>query len=356
MKNAAHLDAEQLARYQDRTLEPAQLLAADRHLAECDECRGVLFNRAGAQAQLSGLRARLSEHLAYDQISACAEGHMQRAHEEHLGECAACRAEVEDLMRFRGELTPRSRPSWLVPAWSAAAAALVLATGLMWWNGRKAPPTAPVAVAQRQAPKSTEPELAPAEREAVQLALSSRKLDRAPVLDRLISKRGVLLGDTGELKTFDLSGPMGTAIINDRPVFRWQVARGAKQYVVSVFDDSFQKVTESPALSATEWQPAKPLPRGRIYVWQVSATIGGEVVRAPIPPAPEARFQIAGEDVAAAIDKARAEHPGNHLLLAVLLAKNGALDESALELDALAVTDPATAQGLRESLAEIRRK
>jgi hypothetical protein len=226
---------------------------------------------------------------------------------------------------------------------------------MVWWSGRRPQPTPPPVVAL-QPPKPSEPELAPEQRDAIQLAVAGHKFVRASVLDRLISKRGVLLGEPGEPKTFDLSAPLGTAVINDHPTFRWQAARGATHYVVSVFDDSFHKVAESPAVSATEWQPAKPLARGRIYLWQVSATIGGEIIRSPVPPAPEARFQVAGADAAAAVEKARQEHPGNHLLLAVLLAKNGALDESALELDALAGSDPATAKGLRESLAEIRKQ
>jgi hypothetical protein len=337
----------------------------DRHIAECDECRGLLFHHFGAGPQLRGLRSRFSEHLGYDQVVACAEGRGEAGWTEHLKGCPQCHAEVEDLRGFRQELgsapggvveMPRRRAAWVVPAWSAAAAALVLTAGLAWWNGRSQPPAPPAPIARREHPKSTEPDLAPEQRQAVQLALAGRKFDRAPVLDRLITKRGVLLGESGEPKTFDLGAPLGTAVINDRPTFRWQVVRGARHYVVSVFDDSFHKVAESPALSANEWQPAKPLPRGRIYLWQVSATIGSESIRAPIPPAPEARFQVAGPDAAEAIEKARQEHPENHLLLAVLLAKNGALDESALELDALAATDPNTAQGLRESLAEIRRR
>ena len=129
------------------------------------------------------------------------------------------------------------------------------------------------------------------------------------------------------------------------------------QYVVSVFDESFHRVAESPALTVNEWQPAKPLPRGRVYLWQVSATIaGGEVVRAPIPPAPEARFQVAGENAAAEIAQARQDHPANHLLLAVMLSEHGALDEAAVELDAVESTDPALARALRESLGKLREK
>ena len=70
----AHLTAEQFARYQARTLEPAELLAVDRHLAGCGDCRAAIYRKVGAQAQLDDLRSRFSEHLTYEQVAACAQG------------------------------------------------------------------------------------------------------------------------------------------------------------------------------------------------------------------------------------------------------------------------------------------
>jgi len=104
MTNAAHLSPDQLARYQDRTLAAAELLAVDRHVAECVECRGLLFHHSGAAAQLSGLRSRFSEHLVYEQVVACAEGRGEASWTEHLKECPPCRAEVEDLRSFREDM------------------------------------------------------------------------------------------------------------------------------------------------------------------------------------------------------------------------------------------------------------
>jgi hypothetical protein len=143
---------------------------------------------------------------------------------------------------------------------------------------------------------------------------------------------------------------MGTTVLSDQPGFRWRPAAGATRYVTAVFDEDFRKVAESPALTAVEWQPQAALPRGRILNWQVTATVNGSPVRAPQPPAPEARFEVVASETAAAIDAARREHPGNHLLLAVLLAKAGAVDEAMTELDALSATDAGTAAALRESL------
>ena len=362
MTEAAHLDNQQLKGYQLRTLAPADLLAADAHIAGCEQCRSRL--PGAAAPALAGLRAQFTEHLDYDQIVECSEGRGGEALEQHLAECELCRGEVADLKDFRGELAsfPRSKVVAMpapvtksrLPVWAGIAAGTILAAGFSYWSLRsRANIQPPVQIAQ--APPA-EAALPADQQAALQAALSDRKLERATVLDRLITKRGVLLGAPGEARTFDLTAPMGTTVLNDRPIFRWQAVRGASQYVVSLFDDAFRKITESPALTVAEWQPEQPLERGRIYNWQVTAKVGGATLRAPLPPAPEARFQVAGAEQDAQIENARREHPGNHLLLAVLMAKAGALDDTARELDALAATDAATADALRESLNEIRKK
>src|SRR4051812_4373422 len=188
MKNAAHLTSEQLTRYQERNLEAVELLAADRHVSKCGECRNVLFERSGAHAQLSGLRSRLSEHLTYDQVAACAGDREDDLCRHHIAECATCRAEVEDLREFRATMSGKKRQAWVIPAWSAAAAALLAFAGLAWWNAGQRVSPAPQpglpATALSRPPKPTEPDLAPEQRDAVQLAMTNHKLDRAPVLDR----------------------------------------------------------------------------------------------------------------------------------------------------------------------------
>jgi hypothetical protein len=218
------------------------------------------------------------------------------------------------------------------------------------WYARRTPELQPRIAVAPKAPSPSESPLSGDQNAALQLALTTHSLERAPILDRLISKRGVLLGPSAEAKGFELTSPMGTAVLADRPLFQWKAASGATQYVVAIFDENFDKVGESPAISATEWQPERALPRGRIYNWQVTATIGGKTEHAPTPPAPEARFQVVSQEIADGIETARHEHPANHVLLAALYAKAGAVMDAGKELDQLAASDPATAAALRQSL------
>jgi hypothetical protein len=357
---APHLSSKQIAGFRARSLAPAELLELDRHVAECEACRGRLYEDLHADTDLRELRRDLAEHLTYDEVVACAEGHAGTEVQQHLHECPMCREEVADLNRFRSELnTPRVertptpiRPSpsrW--PAVVALAAGVLLVAGLAYWAMSQGTRMARQQTSAPGPAKPVEPALPPEQQQAVQLALATHKLERAPVLDQLVGRQGVLLGRPGPAEKLRLLAPVGTTVLTGRPVFRWQSAAGATQYVVAVFDEDFRKLAQSTAITTTEWTPEVELPRGKALNWQVTATINGAAVRVPQPPAPEARFEVVSAETAAAIDTARREHPGNHLLTAVLLAKAGALDDAAVELDAMPSTDAAE---LRDSLKRMR--
>jgi hypothetical protein len=333
MTEPPHLTDEQVGGYRTRRLAPAELLDLDRHISVCEACRDRLYTGSRAGDQIASLRADLDGHLGYERVVACASGSPTPADREHLELCETCRAEVDDLRNFQAELretprasvvTPISRGRRWMPLTIAAAIALV---AVSVWSLRRTR-TEPAAV-----------------------ALASHQLERAPILDRLITRPGTLLGPENEGQRFDLTSPQGTAVVTDRPVFRWKALAGASSYVVAIFDEDFENVSASPPVTALEWQPAEPLPRGRVLNWQVTANVRGGTVHAPTPPAPEAHFSVISADAAAQIEAARRDHPDNHLLLAALYAKAGALDDVERELGAL---DPAVAQPYLDSLKRMR--
>ena len=346
MENPVHLTDEQWNGYRSRTLSPSELLEIDEHISVCEACRGLAVHPPDL-AQIRSLRAELSVHLEYAEVVACAEGNPSPESTQHLLECDLCAAEVDDLRQFRAELRTSTRPSTVtIRRWmpAAIAAGVVFAAGLSFWYARPGKPV-PAEVVER--PTS------PNQRQALNLAAAAHRLERAPILDHLIRKRGELLGvSTGP--AFELTAPMGTAILTDRPRFEWKPLTRPARYVVAVFDENFNKVVESPEVAATAWQPESPLPRGQVFVWQVTARVGAGTVHAPVPPEPEARFEVVSVQEAREIESARRDHPGDHALMAELLAKDGALDEAGKEIDALASTDPAGAAALRASLAQIR--
>lgn len=335
MNAPSHLTDEQIARYRGRTLDPADLLDADDHLAGCDACRERLARGRSLRGDAAQLMARVTDHLDYDAVVACAEGRGTDEQRRHAAGCELCAAELADLRRFQGELRrtpveiPRPRFS---RKWIGLAAGLALFGELGFWtwlNHRTKP-----------APSTT-----------VAVSASVPPFERAAVLDRLISKPGALLGASTGAPEFELIGPMGTAVVTDRPVFRWRPFSEGARYVVAVFDENFQKVAESPEVTGAAWQPDRPLPRGVVLNWQVTAESGSKRVHAPMPPAPEARLEVVPAVEAAAIEAARTANPADHLRIAALLAKAGALDEAEAEL---AQVDAKTAAPYREQLREMR--
>jgi hypothetical protein len=352
----AHLNDEQVAQYLNRTLTPIELLDLDAHVSACAVCRERLYSENRAGAAVRSIRAEMQGHLEYADIVSCSEGMATEEQRAHLRDCPMCQGEVLDLSRFRTELQETRRAPATMPKrdWTRlrnplgiAAAVLLIAGAGVWSSHRSKPAPAPLA-----SQKPVEAPLPPAERQMLDLAIASNRFERAPVLDRLIAKKGTLLGSKSETGTFDLLAPLGTTVLTDRPVLRWTPLNGASTYVVSIFDEHFNRVAESPAIGATDWRPASPLPRGQVLYWQVSANLGGRSIHAPAPPAPEARFEVVAQEVSDRIEAVRREHPGNPLLLAVLCANAGALDDAELVLQGM---DGAAAQHYKESLQKLRK-
>jgi hypothetical protein len=142
---------------------------------------------------------------------------------------------------------------------------------------------------------------------------------------------------------FGPSDPVSEVVESDRPLFRWRALPRAASYVVRVYDPMFNLIATSPALESTEWQASTPLDRDRVYSWQIAARLGGAEVRAPAPPAPEAKFKVLDASKASELADARGRYPDSHLLLASLYAEAGVLNAAERELDALEQANPGSA-------------
>ena len=164
------------------------------------------------------------------------------------------------------------------------------------------------------------------------------------------------MGSATAAPEFGPLGPAGTVVESDRPTFRWSARQGASAYRVTVFDSRFDELADSGELTGTEWTPAKPLPRGVVLTWQITARTDQGLLRAPVPPAPEARFRVVDARTVADIDQLRGAAQGSHLLLAIAYNEAGMSEAAAAELDALREQNPeaAIAAALSDSLRPSR--
>ena len=198
-----HLSQTQLTRYSGRTLEPHELLAADRHLASCDECHERLARIAPGDAQFAIRRALESGqatgegvfHLDYEHhlepyVDGKANDIDRELVESHVAVCSSCATDLEDLLEFKQQPvaaisadadTSLSWKRWLpqlsLPsshAWAAAVvvvAAFALAGAVVFWTRYPLSGSVPLAESvlpesdrQRPAAETAQPSPAPTER------------------------------------------------------------------------------------------------------------------------------------------------------------------------------------------------
>lgn len=199
-------------------------------------------------------------------------------------------------------------------------------------------------------------ELSAADRQRVLSALKSKSIPVAASVE-FGSTRGTLMGGPTE-RTFNLLTPISKIVTSERPVLRWQKLAGAESYRVEISDpaENYKEVATSPALTTNEWKVDVPLERGRVYTWQVVALKSGEEIKAPSPDAPEAKFKVLEQSRLSEIERAKRKYAGQHLILGLLYADAGLLDEAERELQALVAANPdsAAARSLLRSL-QVRR-
>ena len=189
--------------------------------------------------------------------------------------------------------------------------------------------------------------------QAIKAVLTTERVKAPPSLAELIGEpRMALLGSPDKNASSNLLSPVGTVVETDRPTFRWQPLAGAASYTVTVYDSRLNKIAFSPSLSETEWRVPQPLERGRRYLWQVAAVKGGQEIILPAPPAPEAKFKVLEQAQADELERAKQGFADSHLLLGVLSARAGLLDEAEREFQALLEANPrsAVAQKLLRSV------
>lgn len=383
-------------RYRDGQLTATELIQFDTHLQDCAECQNRLAEDERVVGSFAALRADVSglaeDHLSYEQLAAYIDRQLNKTDrtivETHLQTCLNCAIEVEDLQKFQQELeTPTkipkpTKPNWLVEWWQmwtwrwamplAAAAACVFIAwlGLRWLrpapNSIPPPPELAQNPVATPSPSETLPStsliaaindggtritlnqqgkleglttLSSEQQQLVIAALKSGKVVLTPTPTGLIKRADTLLGDSTEGKSFRLISPVGKLELAQRPQFRWEALPGATSYRVTLFTTNYETIAQSDSLTVTTWVPPRSLARNQVYLWQVIANKDGQEIKAPVAPAPEARFKILDQAKADEIAAAR----DSSLVSGLLYAQAGLYDEAERELKKLVKENPQNA-------------
>ncbi|MBL8189001.1 MAG: zf-HC2 domain-containing protein [Acidobacteria bacterium] len=387
-------------RYRKSALTVAELLQFDAHLQACVECQTRLAEHEQVANSFAALRTDLSEaliepkeHLSYEELAAYLDHQLtppdQARVETHLQSCKNCATEVEDLRDFQQELDAPivanksaspfrlmdwSQAWWQALSWRWAMPLAAVAAGLLifWFGARMLRLGKVETPEQKEIAKITEPSptakipsesliasvndgasqitldaagnlgglpaLNSTQQQLVIAALKSGQVALTPTPGGLKARAETLLGDSSNEESFALISPVGRIELSPRPQLRWQALNGAIGYRVTVFTANYETVAQSEALTGTTWTLPRSLASNQIYVWQVTATKDGREIKAPVAPAPEARFKILDQAKAKEIEAAQ----GSHLLLGLLYAQAGMRDEAERELQILAKENPQT--------------
>lgn len=286
---SSHLTEADLDRVRRGVASAEEVAAAGGHVRECAQCRALA-----------------DERLAIGDSAAALDAAFSLDHEE-------------------GEV--RAMPVRRIVWWSAAAAAAIGAMFFLMPRRDVARPPAPaarVAVATPHPPRDASWDALIAETRATGVL-------PFPADIRELAAPDMFRGEPNEVQDHAM-WPVATAIDDEHPELRWRAADGARSTVV--LTTGGKDLARSESLTATHWRVPITLPRGRMVRWQVRVERGGATSIIPAPPAPPAIFRVIPEKEHDQIARAKAEAPGDHLLLGLLYARAGVVDEARRELGA----------------------
>ena len=165
------------------------------------------------------------------------------------------------------------------------------------------------------------------------------ELPKPKVIDDLSSPRIKLSGTPGS-ESFQLVSPLAKVITDDRPTLRWRPLQAADSYIVSIFDENFNRVARSPSLTTTNWTSSVSLKRGQRYAWEVTATRDGKEIVSPVAPASAATFRILDAEQTSALARLKRETPVSHLALAIAYARAGLVNDALREFRQIVKENP----------------
>ena len=329
-------------------LPAGEMLLIAGHLENCSDCslshglesRSIPRTLSNARGSLTGFVT--GRHLDYQEFSGYLDNylveHEIREIELHLSLCRDCLEELESLKNQRMEDVRYSPPAGLrarsfkfpefrlPPLYLAAIAAVtaaILGAGAYYLFSIRAARNASDLIVNKPVPAAVEKSISPrseqqsAEAAGLKSARSARSgsgSSDSPILNlnqlkldiTRIQNGGELaepqplteldIGDLSERGEPDnsinlrLGSPRRTRVRDQSPVFRWTSDKTQASFVVTVVDEMFNPVAESPQLPVAEWRIDKQLKRGSVYIWQVTAFLPHQ--KSPISQSSMVKFKV----------------------------------------------------------------
>jgi len=344
----SHPTIEQTTGFVDETLSAEELQIVADHLTRCDKCALAVYdlrifkNQAAASLEREYKPARPLSDTAGPRLTLSAlRSLFRRSPVLAFGAAITVlilistswfiwRSQRERPMQPENVVAPDSSPQ---PAQVPPAQPPTQIVALLNDGGGQV-------ILDQQGALSGADELPSPYRSLLKNALAKSRIEPSPLVKGLTRPSSPLMGGEQESIGFSVIEPVGKVVMPDRPIFRWSSMRGVTSYVVEVYDNKFNLVMSSPELTNNSWTPLQSLARGEVYTWQVKAIKEGQEFKSPRPPAPQARFRVLDKAKAGELGKAKLAWGSSHLLMGLLYARAGLMNESEQELRILQKANP----------------
>ncbi|MDX2031245.1 MAG: hypothetical protein SF339_11270 [Blastocatellia bacterium] len=335
-----HLTAEQIEQLVTRRLAPAMLPVAARHLSVCEACRAHVNRAHQTSARVASLVASLESEADADapSVGPGLFASLRWAWGWRPLAAAGAFALLLMLLLAGGIGLRRSEPL-MQEAAQEAVSPLAAASPAPDFSVALDDHGARVGLDQRGDPTGL-PDLSPELARAVRLALVRRQIETPPALAALTADSITLMGEPNAPAAVRLLEPVGVILQDSRPVFRWEPIEGAERYIVSVLDADFNAVATSEPLTQPSWRPERALPRGKRYVWQVTAQVGARQISSASASMPESRFHVLSRSKQEALARRLDQYAQSSLLRGLLYAQAGLFADAEREFRRLAQENP----------------
>lgn len=412
-----HLSKKRVAKYKNGALPLTELLATKQHLSECSACHDLVDKTTMVESMHNRLFSSLrtlpdnDSHLSYEQIANFVDRDLSANEREiaeaHLESCPDCRFEAISLQESQTESMEKPTSSlwyklkgfvtssrFLFPMQAVLSSAVVLlllyavvlqgrihtlntqlqevAQSNQALQDQIASLTAnPTSDPQGRAITPTNNLIATLSDNGHEISLDSQgnlsgfqkltegqeRLLKNALGSGRVKARGLVSDHnqglevrSGNSQPISQSlSPVGTVVPTTRPTFQWKPVAGATWFKVTIYNASANVVAESPELKESRWTPATDLRRGEIYSWEVTSQINSKEVLTP-----PRKFKVLGADCVGELQRAKARAGSSHLLLGLLYADCGLIEEAEKELSALVRANPQSPKA-RNLLSSVRR-
>jgi anti-sigma factor RsiW len=354
-----HVTAEEVRRFCEGRLQDVDVLRVARHLSACPSC--AAHEKPKGEPGLDGVALRFraavlgeASHLDPDEdLFPWVDGTLDPSRRlevaEHLEVCERCRedamaASAESRAQHKTRRFPLAIAAAVFLAFFAGLIAIALRNSGPKNNPRSVSTIHPVPATRNGSTPS------PAARVVdprVAAAIQRGAFDFPPALAELRAEPDVLRGKVEKAHTVPLS-PAATFVETATPIFSW-TAPPAEVGEVIVMDGD-REIARGLPTARRVWTPPRALPRQTTLTWQVRMhrADGSTYVIPRVPDAPP-MFRILDAATADRIAGERRLHADDPLLLGVLEAQAGLIDDARRDLARAAAKD-AAARALAASI------